>query len=153
LQGRERTLMCLWEFVRERGHARPAAAYVAGDGFKLGRWVAYRRASRGRDPALDALLEPLPGWTWSVRSVLRGAVAAIRGREELWWAERRSGVAWLVGAPVAIRGLRRAFKAPRRASGAKGRASEGPVRTRRAESVTRQREVQSISDERGEGHG
>jgi hypothetical protein len=69
LLGSERGLGCLWVYTHECGVARPPAAYVTGDGFRLGRWVVSRRAARGKDPVLDALLESLPGWTWSTRDL------------------------------------------------------------------------------------
>jgi hypothetical protein len=62
---REDALVHLWAYVQERLTADVSASYVATDGFRLGAWVARRRRRRGEDRALDAVLEALPGWTWS----------------------------------------------------------------------------------------
>jgi hypothetical protein len=62
-------LTYLWAYVRENGHAHPPGPHVSGDGYRLGPWVRRRRSQRGRDPVIDALLESLPGWTWSARDL------------------------------------------------------------------------------------
>lgn len=67
LSRHQRGLGCLWAYTCEHGVARPPAACVTGDGFRLGRWVVARRREHGRDPVRDALLESLPGWTWNTR--------------------------------------------------------------------------------------
>ena len=59
----------LWAYVREHGHARPPGSYVPGDGYRLGRWVKWRRSQRGQDLVFDAFLESLPGWTWHTYSL------------------------------------------------------------------------------------
>jgi hypothetical protein len=164
----QRGLGCLWAYTREHGVARPPAVYVTADGFRLGRWVVSRRHERGRDPARDALLETLPGWTWNTRelrfeerlrqfSMARGSGGLSGDRVLRGWAVRQ----WRAAATgeLSKRKLEQlegagvlAF-ASAHASRRKGVHQRGQARTRPAESGTRQREMQSISDEKGEGHG
>jgi Helicase associated domain len=66
---REVALEHLWVFVCEHGHARPPGPYSCGDGYRLGRWVKWRRSQHGQDGVMDALLESLPGWTWSANDL------------------------------------------------------------------------------------
>lgn len=61
----EEALVRLWGYVQEHRTADVLPSYVAPDGFRLGAWVANRRRLRGEDSATDAVLESLPGWTWS----------------------------------------------------------------------------------------
>ncbi len=63
----EEGLTHLWDYLRAHDTACVPNAYVAPDGFNLGGWVHTRRSYRGRDHAVDALLESLPGWTWALR--------------------------------------------------------------------------------------
>lgn len=161
-------LGCLWAYTREHGVARPPTVYVTADGFRLGRWVASRRRERGRDPARDALLESLPGWTWSTRDlwfeerVRQFAVArssgGLSGDHALRaWAMRQWRAA--TTGRLSKRRLDRlesvgvlAF-ASAQVSRREGVHRGGSVRPRPAGSGTRQRAMQSISDEKGEGHG
>jgi len=62
---REDGLVHLWAYVQEHRAADVLPSYVAPDGFRLGAWIANRRRRRGEDSAIDAVLEALPGWTWS----------------------------------------------------------------------------------------
>jgi hypothetical protein len=61
----EDALVHVWDYVREHGAADVLSSYVAPDGFELGAWIANRRRLRGKDSAIDAVLESLSGWTWS----------------------------------------------------------------------------------------
>lgn len=61
----ERGVGHLWDYVKSRGHACPPCAFRSSDGFKLGQWVGWRRTLRGQNHRLDAVLESLPGWSWS----------------------------------------------------------------------------------------
>jgi|GEM_PF-1963873 hypothetical protein len=61
----ERGLMHLWDYLQAHDTACVPNAYVTPDRFNLGGWVRTRRSYRGRDHAVDALLESLPGWTWA----------------------------------------------------------------------------------------
>lgn len=161
-------LGCLWAYTREHGVARPPATYVTGDGFRLGRWVVSRRAERGRDPARDALLESLPGWAWNTCdlwfeerlrqfSIARSS-GGLRGDRGLrGWAVRQ----WRAAAAgelsqLKLEQLERAGVlgfASAYVSRRKGVHRRGQARTRPAESGTQRREMQSSSDEKGEGHG
>jgi hypothetical protein len=55
----------LWDFVKQHGTSQVPHRHRTADGFWLGVWVCGRRKNRGEDPALDQLLESLPGWTWA----------------------------------------------------------------------------------------
>jgi hypothetical protein len=55
----------LWDHVKEHGTSQVPNRHRTADGFGLGIWVCGRRKSRGENPALDQLLESLPGWTWA----------------------------------------------------------------------------------------
>jgi hypothetical protein len=55
----------LWDYQRDHQSACVPRSYVAEDGFRLGSWVGRRRAQRGHDLGMDALLESIPGWTWA----------------------------------------------------------------------------------------
>jgi len=61
---RRDALAHMWRYVQEKGTACVPASHECDDCFRLGAWVARRRRRRGVDPALDAQLESLPGWTW-----------------------------------------------------------------------------------------
>lgn len=61
----EDALVHLWGYIQEHQAADVLPSHVAPDGFRLGAWIARRRRLRGRDSAVDAVLESLPGWTWS----------------------------------------------------------------------------------------
>jgi hypothetical protein len=54
-----------WGQIRPPFPADVLSSYMAPDGFELGAWIANRRRLRGKDSAIDAVLESLPGWTWS----------------------------------------------------------------------------------------
>lgn len=58
-------LACLWDYVKQHGTSQVPHRHKTADGFWLGIWVCGRRKNRGEDPALDQLLESLPGWTWA----------------------------------------------------------------------------------------
>jgi Helicase associated domain len=58
-------LACLWDYVKQHGTSQVPHRHKTTDGFLLGRWVSRRRKNRGESPALDQLLESLPGWTWA----------------------------------------------------------------------------------------
>jgi hypothetical protein len=62
---REDALVHLWAYVQKHEAADVLPSYVVPDGFRLGAWIAHRRRLRGKDSALDAVLESLPGWIWS----------------------------------------------------------------------------------------
>jgi Helicase associated domain len=55
----------LWDYVKHHGTSQAPYGHKTTDGFWLGRWVSRRRKNRGENPALDQLLESLPGWTWA----------------------------------------------------------------------------------------
>jgi hypothetical protein len=55
----------LWDYVKQHGTSQTPHRHKTTDGFLLGRWVSRRRKDRGENPALDQLLESLPGWTWA----------------------------------------------------------------------------------------
>jgi hypothetical protein len=55
----------LWDYVKQHGTSQVPHRHKTADGFWLGVWVCGHRKSRGEDPALDQLLESLPGWTWA----------------------------------------------------------------------------------------
>ena len=55
----------LWDYVKQHGTSQVPSRHRTADGFWLGVWVCGHRKSRGEDPALDQLLESLPGWTWA----------------------------------------------------------------------------------------
>jgi hypothetical protein len=55
----------LWDYVKQHGTSQVPSRHRTADGFWLGVWVCGRRKNRGEDPALDQLLESLPGWTWA----------------------------------------------------------------------------------------
>jgi Helicase associated domain len=58
----------LEQFVAREGHARVPTGHIEPDGFRLGQWVANRRAERPQlSTKRQATLESLPGWTWSVK--------------------------------------------------------------------------------------
>jgi hypothetical protein len=82
---RREGLAHLWGYVREHNTAWVPTSYVCADGFRLGRWVHRRRVRRGADPALDAQLGTLPGWTWNPvedgfrQKVRRAQEAALAG--------------------------------------------------------------------------
>lgn len=61
----EEGLICLWEYVKQHGTSRIPNRHRTAEGFQLGAWVGGRRKNRGEDPALDQLLDSLPGWTWA----------------------------------------------------------------------------------------
>lgn len=58
-------LASLWNYVKHHGTSQVPHRHKTTDGFLLGRWVSRRRKNRGENPALDQLLESLPGWTWA----------------------------------------------------------------------------------------
>lgn len=58
-------LASLWNYVKQHGTSQVPYGHKTTDGFWLGRWVSRRRKNRGENPALDQLLESLPGWTWA----------------------------------------------------------------------------------------
>jgi len=58
-------LASLWGYVKHHGTSQAPYGHKTTDGFWLGRWVSRRRKNRGEYPALDQLLESLPGWTWA----------------------------------------------------------------------------------------
>jgi hypothetical protein len=58
-------LVRLWDYVKQHGTSLVPNRHRTADGFGLGIWVCGRRKNRGEDPALDQLLESLPGWTWA----------------------------------------------------------------------------------------
>jgi hypothetical protein len=58
-------LASLWNYVKHHGTSQAPYGHKTTDGFWLGRWVSRRRKNRGENPALDQLLESLPGWTWA----------------------------------------------------------------------------------------
>lgn len=55
----------LWDYVKQHGTSQVPSRHKIADGFWLGVWVCEHRKNRGEDPALDQLLESLPGWTWA----------------------------------------------------------------------------------------
>ncbi len=101
---RDEALVHLWGHVRDGGSAWVETSYVCVDGFRLGAWVHRCRRRRGADPELDALLESLPGWTWTpieerfrrrVRIVQEAARAGrLRGDRRLsaWLNEQKRAV-------------------------------------------------------------
>lgn len=58
-------LASLWNYVKQHGTSQVPYGHKTTDGFWLGRWGSRRRKNRGENPALDQLLESLPGWTWA----------------------------------------------------------------------------------------
>jgi hypothetical protein len=58
-------LACLWDYVKQHGTSQVPHRHKTADGFWLGIWVCGHRKNRGEGPALDQLLESLPGWTWA----------------------------------------------------------------------------------------
>jgi hypothetical protein len=58
-------LASLWNYVKHHGTSQAPYGHKTTDGFLLGSWVSRRRKNRGENPALDQLLESLPGWTWA----------------------------------------------------------------------------------------
>jgi hypothetical protein len=62
---REDALVHLWDYIQKHQAADVLPSYVAPDGFRLGAWIANHRRLRGKDSAIDVVLESLPGWTWS----------------------------------------------------------------------------------------
>ena len=58
-------LASLWDYVKHHGTSQAPYGHKTTDRFWLGRWVSRRRKNRGENPALDQLLESLPGWTWA----------------------------------------------------------------------------------------
>ncbi len=58
----------LKEYVRKHGTAVVRGHYVTEDGFRLGGWVAHRRARRSSLAEEHRLaLESLPGWRWNTK--------------------------------------------------------------------------------------
>ncbi len=56
----------LKKFADRAGHARAPQRFVDDDGLKLGQWVAVQRIHRSEmSPDRKALLEALPGWSWT----------------------------------------------------------------------------------------
>jgi hypothetical protein len=55
----------LWDYAKQHGTSRVPYRHKTTDGFLLGVWVNRRRKNRGENPALDQLLESMPGWTWA----------------------------------------------------------------------------------------
>jgi hypothetical protein len=99
---REIGLAHLWAYVREHGTACVPRLHESPDGYRLGIWVHVRRQKRGEAPALDKLLEALPGWTWApfddvfeekaCRFESAVANGSVRGDQELarWMAAQRA---------------------------------------------------------------
>lgn len=58
-------LCCLWDYVKQHGTSQVPNRHRTADGFWLGIWVCGHRKNRGENPAVDQLLESLPGWTWA----------------------------------------------------------------------------------------
>lgn len=58
-------LASLWNYVKHHGTSQVPHRHKTADGFWLGIWVCGHRKNRGEDPALDQLLESLPGWRWA----------------------------------------------------------------------------------------
>ena len=72
LRGKGHTLAdwlgALNQYVEREGHASPPRLWVEpynGSEVKLGKWVNTRRERRGANPAVDAAVEAVPGWTWT----------------------------------------------------------------------------------------
>jgi len=55
----------LEEYASKEGHAKPAANYRTGGGYRLGVWVSVQRRSESAVPQERRIrLEALPGWSW-----------------------------------------------------------------------------------------
>lgn len=80
----QKGLAHLRSFAEEFGHACPASAYIAPDGYRLGDFLCnlrnrYRDDRRELAPERKVALEALPGWDWSPRlSALSGRVEELR---------------------------------------------------------------------------
>ena len=64
-------LMKLQIFVDREDHARVPNRYTDETGFKLGRWVGYRRSEYSNgdlSPERIKALEEVPGWDWDTHS-------------------------------------------------------------------------------------
>lgn len=72
----------LVEFAAREGHAKVPATHTEPDGFRLGRWVSYRRTDYrlGRLSAERIVaLEGVPGWVWdAVDNDWQQGLAALR---------------------------------------------------------------------------
>lgn len=90
----EEGLCCLWDYVKQHGTSQVPHRHKATDGFLLGGWVSRRRKNRGEDPALDRLIESMPGWTWAPNE---------RGFEERLAHYRRVTEAGIVNRHQALR--------------------------------------------------